>query len=99
MGEIQKEKEKLRSEPRASKGWWSKTRRLLKQSGKICSIPALKRKKGEWVREAKEKADHLAETFKSKYKLAAKAENEYGELGEAAYRKQEKIEPINTCAP
>jgi hypothetical protein len=86
---IDKERKRLKDEPRASKGWWSRSRRLLGQKGKTCSIPALKKSKKEWCMDAKSKADHLADTFKSKYTLPEAAHNYYSEIGNPGYGRQE----------
>ena len=88
---IEKEREQLKKEPRASKGWWSKTRRLLNLRGRTCGIPALKKYGGAWCTDAKSKADHLADLFTSKYKLAAKLTNDYSKLEEPYYRHQGKL--------
>jgi hypothetical protein len=88
---IQKQRVRLARERRASKGWWSKTRRLLKQKTKICNIPALKRKKGEWCTTAKSKADLLADTFKSKYTLGEQATNHYTEITASIARQQRGV--------
>ena len=91
---VSKEKERLLREPPASKGWWSMTRRLLGQQEKVCSIPALKTTEGEWCRDAKSKADHLAVTFKAKYKMPEKTPNYYSELEAPYYKKQGPIGQI-----
>jgi hypothetical protein len=91
---VEKEKTRLRSESRASKGWWARTRRLLRQQGKTCSIPALRKRNGEWCRDAKTKADHLAETFKNKYKLDEAVENHYTRIEVPAHRRQEAIADV-----
>ena len=85
---VQQEKERLRKEPKSSKGLWSKTRRLLKQTNKVCSIPGLKRPDGTWCRESAEKANHLADTFKAKFTLAQNLKNEYTEIEERHCKKQ-----------
>jgi hypothetical protein len=77
---VQKGKKRLQGEPRAARGWWSSTRRLLRQNVKATSIPALKDLKGDWCMDAKDKADLLAHTLKGKYKLPEREINCYTEL-------------------
>ena len=89
-----KSRERLQSEPRASKGWWSRTRRLLQQKGKMCSVPALKRSDGTWCRDAKSKVDHLANSFKSKYKMTEAETHEYSEIEEVTYREQREPQAV-----
>ena len=91
---VAKEKERLQKEARGSKGWWSRVRRLLQQSLKQCSIPALKKPAGEWCIDAKSKADHLADTFKSKFKLSQNVTNYYTDLEPLPYRGQTAIAEI-----
>ena len=50
---------------------------------------------GQWCREAKQKADHLADTFKSKYRLVGKEKNDYSEIEESRYRKQTKLDELS----
>ena len=89
---VSKEKERLLREPPASKGWWSMTRRLLGQQEKVCSLPALKTTEGEWCRDAKSKADHLAVTFKAKYKMPEKHQNIIPKLKHHTTRSRGRLE-------
>ena len=83
----------------ASKGWWSMTRRLLGQRGKLCSIPALRKPTGEWCRNAKAKADHLAETFKMKCSMKQAVRNHYANIEAPSYKGQNSIaEPSEQMA-
>jgi hypothetical protein len=91
---VEKEKQRLEDEPKASKGWWSMTRRLLKQRGRVCSIPALREEGGRWCFDAKSKADHLAKTFKSKYELGEPATNYYTEIGVPYYGCQQALAEV-----
>ena len=91
---LEKEKTRLRKVRKGSKGWWSKSRRLLRQKAKICSIPALKTPTGEWLTDAKSKADHLACTFKSKYKLRVRETNAYTCIETSSYQQQRALEVI-----
>jgi hypothetical protein len=91
---VQAERERLQTEPKSSKGWWSMTRRLLSQKGRTCSIPALKKPGGEWCMDAKGKAEHLADTFQSKYKLADRETNYYTKLEGAFYQQQGPLNEV-----
>ena len=91
---VEKEKKKLKQEKKASKGWWSRTRRLLQQKGKLCSVPALKTSTGVWCKTAKSKACHLAGTFRAKYTLDEAEDNEYTELEPNYYREQGQLMEI-----
>ena len=91
---VEKEKIRLKKERRASKGLWSRTRRLLKQSGRTCSVPALKKQSGEWCKDPKSKADHLAETFKTKYTLNEAETNHYSEIEVPGYRRQHAVQEV-----
>jgi hypothetical protein len=88
---LTKQKARLKGQRRASKAWWCSARRLLKQKGKVCSVPALRKATGEWCRDAKSKADHLADTLKSKYTLPEKVTNYYTDLEAPLYERQEDV--------
>ena len=75
-----KVREELLCAKRGSKKWWTKSRELLQQKAKISSIPALKDQGGEWIHDAEAKANLFANTFKDKFKLPDKQENEYSEI-------------------
>ena len=68
---------KLSEMPAGSKGWWSKTRRLMDNKPAVSSVPALKTSGGEWIFEPMKKATVFSKTFSDKYSLAPKEENEY----------------------
>ena len=91
---VAKEKNLLQKETPGSKGWWSRVRRLLNQKSQQCSIPALKRPTGEWCIDAKSKADHLADTLKSKFKLSSRGTNHYSEVENSPYRAQVEIAAV-----
>ena len=71
---------KLSEIPAGSKGWWSKTRRLMDNKPAVSSVPALKSSGGEWIFEPTKKATAFAKTFSDKYSLAPKEENEYSAI-------------------
>jgi hypothetical protein len=91
---VEKEKARLKEQPRASKGWWSMTRRLLSQKGRTCSIPALRKGDGEWCMGAEEKANHIADVFKNKYKMADAEVNDYSRIDVPHYREQKYLKEI-----
>jgi hypothetical protein len=53
----------------SSKLWWKKARELTEQKGKMGNVPALINDAGEWLTEAKPKADLFASTFAGKSSL------------------------------
>ena len=59
----------LQDKNRGSKTWWARERQLQLKTQKCCSIPALKKPDGSWVRNAQGKADLLAQTLAGTYKL------------------------------
>ena len=73
-----------------SKKFWTKCTELQNQKKKTCSVPALKDTEGllgnsstgKWCTTAEDKANLLAKTFATKYKLAAEVTNEYSALEE-----------------
>ena len=74
--------------PLGSKKYWTRSKELLNQKRKTCSVPALKDSegllgkdhKGKWCTNAVEKANLLARTFAAKYTLASAEENCYTAL-------------------
>ena len=58
----------------------------LRKRGRVCSIPALRRPDGVWCRGAKSKADHLAETSRSKYQMEPVVDNDYTDIDTSPYR-------------
>jgi hypothetical protein len=95
MKYVEREKDVLRNTAKSSKGWWSKTGRLLRQRAKESSIPALRNPAGEWVLDAKGKADLFAASFSAKFKLPAAERNEYSRLDVVPWRPQGNIERIS----
>ena len=72
----------LEEKRKGSKSWWARERQLQRQAQRCCSIPALKKTDGTWVRNGQDKADLLAQTLSAKYTLAVQVKNEYTELAE-----------------
>ena len=73
-------KEDLLQMQPGSKSWWAKERQLQMKKQKQCSIPALKTKEGDWVRDPKDKANLLAKCFGDKFSLPGAQTNEYTNL-------------------
>jgi hypothetical protein len=88
---VASERDKLKKQSIATKGWWSNSRRLLQQRGKTCSIPPLKAKDGQWCKDPKSKADLLAESFKTKGTLADKEINHYSDIEPEVYQCQSEL--------
>ena len=65
---VQRTKEKLAKLPRHSKQWWRLNRELLRRRTNLSSVPTLK-EDGQWLSEAKAKADAFARTFAAKAAL------------------------------
>ena len=61
-------RERILALPRHSKEWWRLNKELLHRKTKSSSIPPLKTN-GQWMSEAKDKANVLAKTFASKSAL------------------------------
>ena len=95
---VQEKKERLQNEPRAAKGWWSRTRCLLRQSAKASNIHAFKNPKGDWCMDAQTKADMLAQTFADKYMLPELEINCYTGLETATSRRTHLLSQINCAA-
>ena len=77
---VMRERSQLQSMPNGTKGWWSRSNRLMQRKGIVSCIPALKGSDDQWVLRAKDKADLLSETFSKKYGLAAEEQNDYTRL-------------------
>ena len=60
---------RLSNLPRGSKAWWKWSRVLLNKSRKTACVPPLRTNDGQWVLDAKGKADLFAQTFASKSTL------------------------------
>ena len=84
---VARERAELKDMPRCSKGWWSKSRRLLNRKGIVSNIPAL-RDSGEWVLDAKAEADLFVSTFSKKYALADPDVNIYSDIKPSACKEQ-----------
>ena len=67
---VQMIKQQLAKLPRRSKQWWRINRELLNRKAAMSSIPVLKME-GQWLSDAKEKADAFAQTFVVKGELPA----------------------------
>ena len=65
---VQKVNHKMAALPPASKQWWKINRELLRRRATLSSIPTLK-ENGQWIKDAKEKADAFARNFRSKAQL------------------------------
>ena len=62
-------RDRLANLPRGSKAWWKWNRVLLNKSRKTACVPPLRTNAGQWVLDAKGKADLFAQTFASKSML------------------------------
>ena len=91
---ITDERGRLRQVRKGSRGWWSKSRRLLRQKARVCNIPALKTPDGRWLTDAESKANHLADTLKSKYQLRAREVNDYTFIETPPYQQQRALEVV-----
>jgi len=65
---VQQVKEKMANLPRGRKRWWRINRELMRRKANLDSIPTLK-DNGQWLSDAKSKADAFARTFASKSQL------------------------------
>ena len=65
-----------------SKAWWKQEKQLQLQKQRCSSIPALRNRDGDWIRDSEGKANLLATTLAGKYKLAAIKTNQYSSIGE-----------------
>ena len=75
-GYIDKTREELKSLPRGSKRWWSLNKILMDNAPSKSGIPSLREPGGEWVHDAREKADMFAHTFSAKFVLPVAVEEE-----------------------
>ena len=75
--------EKLQQLRAGSKGWWTKSRQLMDQKPRVCSIPALKHKDA-WVFDPAEKANAFSDKFASKYALVDAEHNDYTDITDCA---------------
>ena len=85
---VQDEKDLLLQLRRASKGWWTKTRRLLQHKGVSSSIPALKDESKHWILDPVGKANVFVATFSKKCKLGGAEVNYYTEIDTTPFKKQ-----------
>ena len=74
-------RQELKDLRRGSKFWWKRVRGLLEQKVASQGVPALKTPEGEWLVEAKQKADHFGKTFAAKCVLPPLADNLYSASG------------------
>ena len=65
----------------SSRGWWRLSVTLLTKACAQENIPPLERPDGSWATSATDKADELAEVFKSKSRPPLVETNEYSDLG------------------
>ena len=77
---LSRERTKLQEMPRGTKGWWSKSSRLMGKKVTVSSVPALRGAENEWVLDAKLKADLIVQTFCKKAVLRVAEANDYTEL-------------------
>ena len=70
-------KERLRTLPRGSKLWWRLNRELLHNTPCRQAVPSLKDEKGDWVHNAKGKAELFRKTFQEKSQLPTEPEEEF----------------------
>ena len=61
-------KQKMATLKPGDKLWWKTNRELLHRKGTLSSVPTL-RENGQWIRDAKQKADVFARTFETKAQL------------------------------
>ena len=81
---IRKIKKKLQGLPSSSKSWWKLVKNLSCATASTSSIPPLQSSDGAWHVEAPPKAELLASTFESKYKLPERELNEFTDILEAS---------------
>ena len=63
---IRRVRDRLANIPRGSKAWWKWNRALLNKARKTTCVPPLRTSAGQWVLDAKGKANLFAQTFASK---------------------------------
>ena len=66
-----KKKDEMKSLKRGSKQWWAIAKTLMDGATKTAGVPSLKTSDGQWIHEAKEKADAFADMLSSKFVLPA----------------------------
>jgi hypothetical protein len=77
---VARERSELQAMRRGLKQWWSKARRLMQRKNRLSSVPALRDTSGQWLMDAKCKADLFVKTFSQKCTLPADERNEYSEI-------------------
>ena len=95
---VQSERQDLTKMQRGSKAWWGKSRRLLQQKSRICSIPALRDKHNNWVLDAAGKANLFATTLSAKYHLSEAKQNNYTSIDVVPFREQRRVHIVTTAA-
>ena len=66
---VSKTRDRLKTLGAGSRGWWKIANTLLTKAGCTENIPALQRPDGSWAMDPEEKANELAETFRTKAQL------------------------------
>ena len=72
---VRRTREKLKSMPRSSRGWWKLSNSLLTKASTAENIPALQRQDGTWATSPIDKACELASVFKEKSSLPSESPN------------------------
>jgi hypothetical protein len=90
---VQDEREALLQLRQASKGWWTKTRRLLHHQGRTSSIPALKDESKQWILDPASKADLFVDTFSKKVSLGIAEINDYTAIEPTPLKEQGNLKP------
>ena len=79
---VSKTRDRLKTLGAGSRGWWKIANTLLTKAGCTENIPALQRPDGSWAMDPEEKANELAETFRTKAQLPPVVSNAYSLLPE-----------------
>ena len=74
---VEIEKGRLRKQPQATTWWYSSTDQLLRQTSTPCDARTLHDLSVYWSTKAADKADLLAQSFESKYKLEGGGKQNY----------------------
>ena len=74
---VKRTQQELSKLPRGSKLWWKMSRRLLLKLERTSSIPPLKKKEGEWVLDAFDKAELIADVLSDKWDVPLLNINSY----------------------
>ena len=82
---VRKTKGRIAASSSPSKMWWKLSHMLSLKDGQSTSIPPLQDSSGQWVRDAKGKADLFADTFGANFVLPGAVANEYSEVGSVAF--------------